>query len=539
MRQYFIEQIGDGHVTPALVALSLRDALLEWADFAVISGHLSVYQGDRLPTDRVNLTVLRDPMNRFLSEYFFSKNDNSHRMLDARKHRLGLEAYLESLSMQERSVFSTQIELLYPLGTSSQQRLGINEKLVSSIAALDKFQFVGLQEELDDFACMVDVSQNWPSRPLSVKNVTSQRAAIAELSSSERKRLGDFLEPEFELYRHAQASFSRLRRSFIQNSFVVQRTDLPEAIENDSSHDAVLEMAHADFGDRRCFIKGVSAKGDVSGVGSALRGEILTITVEIIAAQAIDSLNIGIAIKDGRGVLMYGTNSMLLGCGYSLASGEYNANVMMLNRLPIGSYRVDAALIPDETHYDGCYHWLEYAAVFEVADTAINTFQGSVHMDADIELVAVSPTAACNLFACLTSNRQIRSLGKLNEALHDFSGVITPLCNLTDAEIGADLLMDIKIQNVGGEVWPASGRQNVVATYRWIDAAGSMVVADGIRTKLPTDLHPGLSVVIPLHVKAPAEAGHFFLTVSMVQEGVAWFVEKKPSSAHTFRVALT
>ncbi len=539
MRLHFIEQIGHECVAPTLVGLSLHDALLEWADLAVISGHFSLSQGDRLPTDRVNLTVLRDPMDRFLSEYFFIKNDNSHRMLDARKHTLGLEAYIESLSTRESSVFSAQIEMLYPLGTSSQQRLGINEKLVSSINALDDFQFVGLQEELDDFACMLDVTQNWIIRPLALKNVTSQRLTIDALSNSERNRLADLLEPEFDLYSHAKSRFLKHRRAFIQNTVVVKKNDIPEVAENNSSERSVSETTGRNFGDRRCFIKGVLVRGNVSGVNCALTGEILTITVEIVAVQAIETLNVGVAIKDSRGVLMYGTNSMLLGHGYSLVSGEYAANVIMQNRLPVGSYRIDAALIPDETHYDGCYHWLENAASLQVDDMAINSFQGRVLMDADIDLVSISPGASCESFPCFTSNQQVRSLGKLNEPLQDFSAAITPLCKLTDAEPSADLLMDMKIENTGMHTWPANGRQNVVVTYRWKDAAGSLVVADGIRTRLPMDVVPGRSVVVPLHVKSPSEAGRFLLTVSMVQEAVAWFVEKNPSSAHTFTVLLT
>ena len=48
------------------------------------------------------------------------------------------------------------------------------------------------------------------------------------------------------------------------------------------------------------------------------------------------------------------------------------------------------------------------------------------------------------------------------------------------------------------ELWPASGDPTggyaVYLSYHWLDAAGTVVVHDGVRTKLPQDVAPGEAV---------------------------------------------
>ena len=58
-----------------------------------------------------------------------------------------------------------------------------------------------------------------------------------------------------------------------------------------------------------------------------------------------------------------------------------------------------------------------------------------------------------------------------------------------------------------------------------------MVVEDGLRTYLPTDAQPGARLIVPLLVRTPKEPGSLVLVVSLVQEQVAWFVDKNPTSA--------
>ncbi|WEN16701.1 Wzt carbohydrate-binding domain-containing protein [Rhodanobacter sp. AS-Z3] len=540
LRHHLIEQLGAARVTPSIVGMRLNDAVSKWDNLDVISGHFSLRQGDRLPADRCGMTVLRDPIDRFLSDYFFSKSDNAERLLDARKHTLGLDEYLESLSLQERNCLSLQIEMLYPLGTSSQTTLSTNDKLAASVLALDGFQLLGVQEELEDFACMLDAHYMWPPLPLEIHNATSLRVSADDLKPYQRQHLQKLLEAEFELYQQATRRFKRERRKFIGRSPGPNK-ELPlitDRVELASASSLAIETVQ-DFGDRRCIVKGVRMTGEISGHECVMMDERFSIAIDFVACEMIDELNIGIAIKDELGQLVFGTNSLLLGSIYSVFPGQYTAQFDMLNRTGHGRYSVDAALVRSDSHYDGCYHWVEQIAFFEVYESASKHFEGRLLMDAEVALTATSPEASWKRAPSTGPSRLVRSLGRMNEPLSQFMSTISPMCDPAHLDVGTDVLLSLRVENLGDEGWPAFGLQHVALSYRWLTTEGRIVVADGLRTRLPFDMSPANTVIVPLRVRVPRERGDLRLVVSLVQEGVAWFVEKNPNSGHVFHIRLT
>lgn len=531
IRHYVAKQVGLDHVSPAVVGLRVNDALLRWGNFDVISGHFIAHQGDRLPSDRCGIVVLRNPIDRFLSEYSYSRIDNADRLLNAKVHALELGAYLESLSPKQIEAFSLQIEILYAFGTSAQTTLSADEKLAAAMRALEQFQLVGTQDELEDFICMLDAKFSWSPAPLALKNVTSRRILADELPPEQIRKLRHLLESEFEFYHQAKARFKRDRRSFIRSVPAIPEPAkcIGVATSEAAAHTAQTQE-FSEFGDRRCVARRTSVAGKVSGNALVMTGEELTISIDLVANERIDELNIGIAIKDEQGLLIFGTNSMLLGHIYSLTPGEYTVQFSMLNRAPLGKYRVDIALVRSETHYQGCYHWLEGATSFEVHEKAISHFEGHILMDADIEVSAFTTGACWTHTPYISTGHQVRSFGRINRPLNQFSSTIEPLCNIGQLYAGTDAFLPMRVKNIGGEAWPASGQQPVMLSYRWITLENQVIVADGLRTRLPSDLRPGTSVIVPLQVRTPSDQGNFELVVSLVQEAVAWFVDKNPAS---------
>lgn len=537
LRHHLVEQLGANQVTPALAGIRLTDALLEWQHMPAISGHFSPRQGDRLPSDRYSFTVLRNPVDRFLSEFFYSKVDNSSRPLDGRTHALDLDAYLASLTDKDHREFPLQLEMLYPLGTVSQSVLSPEEKLAAALQALEAFNSVGIQEELEDFTCMLDSRFQWPYRPPARINVTSYRLGLDDLSAPQHKRLKQLLEAEMELYQRARELFRQQRRLLLSRAQSVQEPAVPAVAAPGQAQPAAA--APKNFGDLHCTIKAVRASGSISGDDRSMIGEQLAISIEFEAKIAVPSLNIGIAIRDDRGVLVYGTNSMLLGDVFTLAPGRYVAAYRMLNRMPIGRYSTDIALMPTESHYDGCYHWIEQAAWFDVYDTAVTIFEGKLLMDAQVELTPVSASSSCSSAPYITANRPIRAKARVNQPLSDFSSKTTAMCSPQTAQSGGELLLPVRVKNESALTWHAFGLQHVVLSYRWYTPEGVVVVADGLRTQLPDDLQPGQSVVVALQVKVPDSKGKLVLKASPLQENVAWFMDRQPGSTVVFDLSVT
>jgi hypothetical protein len=79
-------------------------------------------------------------------------------------------------------------------------------------------------------------------------------------------------------------------------------------------------------------------------------------------------------------------------------------------------------------------------------------------------------------------------------------------------------------------MWPAKGSTEgefqITLGNHWLDESGKIIILDDGRSRLPYDLLPGKSVEILLNVAAPTQPGNYTLEVDLVQEGVAWFVQK-------------
>lgn len=532
LQAFLVEQLGAEHVSPPLGGIKLADALLQWRDISAISGHFAARQGDTLPRDRLCVTVLRDPFERFVSEFSYNKHDVDDLLLDAKRFTHNLDEYCESLAHAPVETKAVQLGMLYPLGTDVQTRLTSEDMLLAAHRALDQFELVGVTEELDDFAAMLSVAMGWPDKPLRLVNTTSKRIALESLSTAQRAAVQRLIEPEVELYQWALSRFRRDRRGWIGRGPAAMDTgtNVVQSDGIDPNNVAVLTEPK-NFGDLRCEIVGASVSGTISGYQQVMAGELMNVTVEIVANQPIERLNVGIAIKDERGMLMYGSNTLLQGSLYTLTAGRYAATFTMVNRLGPGRYKLDASLMPGGSHYDGCYHWQEQVTSFVVDAYAVQHYEGRVLMDADIWFDGVSPGAAWQQKSVQPSGAAMRSFGRLNEPLQDFTATIEPMVHVHIMPCAVDSLLQVRLTNNGPETWPSSGRNPVHLSYRWrLPESGEIVVADGLRTALRGDVQPGASQISALQVRAPKEAGLYLLEISLVQEQVAWFCDRQTES---------
>ena len=292
-----------------------------------------------------------------------------------------------------------------------------------------------------------------------------------------------------------------------------------------------------ELGDKRCMIEGVQVTGEISECAMVMTGEYFDISIKIRSVEPIGSLNVGIGIKDERGMLIFGTNTMLLGNVYSLEKGEYMAHFRMLNRMPRGSYQVDVALIPGESHYDGCYHWLENVASFTVHDSAVTHFLGNILLDADVTITSIGESVFSRM-PYIAADNQVRSFGRANNALKEYKSAIAPLARVQNLFAGMDVCIPLRVENTGEETWEVHGRKPVMLAYRWLSSDGEIIVGDGPRTRLPADVLPGGAVIVPMKVTIPTAPKSLQLVITLVQEFVAWFVDRNPSAAYVIPVEL-
>lgn len=97
------------------------------------------------------------------------------------------------------------------------------------------------------------------------------------------------------------------------------------------------------------------------------------------------------------------------------------------------------------------------------------------------------------------------------------------------------VVLPISIRNNGVATIPSAGGSDgsfiVLVTYHWYREGGSLVVWDGVRTRLPEDIRKDKSIDVSLSLKAPSEPGKYTLVVDLVQEGALWFADTGSQTA--------
>jgi hypothetical protein len=98
------------------------------------------------------------------------------------------------------------------------------------------------------------------------------------------------------------------------------------------------------------------------------------------------------------------------------------------------------------------------------------------------------------------------------------------LVNSVQGTTGAVVRLPVRVRNTTSAWFDSFFPQHpVTATYRWLDLAGNVVVANGMRTYFPAPVRPGATAVLDLVVQLPARPGAYVLLGGLVQEAFAWF----------------
>lgn len=90
---------------------------------------------------------------------------------------------------------------------------------------------------------------------------------------------------------------------------------------------------------------------------------------------------------------------------------------------------------------------------------------------------------------------------------------------------GQAISIPVTIKDTSDEFWVSAGKYPVTLSYRWL-AGGQMLSIEGARTLLPRPVSPGETISFDAHVVAPQQGKSLALRLSLVQEGVAWFVTR-------------
>jgi hypothetical protein len=147
------------------------------------------------------------------------------------------------------------------------------------------------------------------------------------------------------------------------------------------------------------------------------------------------------------------------------------------------------------------------------------------------------PTATLGLLgAIVQANADHRPWNQRPFCDDDYAAEIELLDEVPDVRVGGAVTIRVAATNLGGLLWTEQP-DKIRLTYRWWKD-GEAVVADGLRSELPSPVRPGERSVLQLQVMGPETSGEHVLVVDLVHEGIRWFgidcpidVDVRPASS--------
>ena len=142
------------------------------------------------------------------------------------------------------------------------------------------------------------------------------------------------------------------------------------------------------YGTGAIRIEAAKIIGQKSGSEILTSGETADFIFDLAAGQVMESVTLGIMIRDRLGQDIYGTNTYFLGRPLSFAAGEQvSFAIRMAVNLGPGHYTVTAALHDKDNHISGCYHWCDNLLQFEVAGYSGPHFDGLCRLEPSLHQV--------------------------------------------------------------------------------------------------------------------------------------------------------
>lgn len=94
------------------------------------------------------------------------------------------------------------------------------------------------------------------------------------------------------------------------------------------------------------------------------------------------------------------------------------------------------------------------------------------------------------------------------------------------AKAGERFEIPVRVINKGNMPWTVNNSKQTNLSYHLYDTNNKLVLFDGVRTRIVTDIQPNQTVNFQATVQAPTQVGVYIIKFDMVCEGVAWFSER-------------
>jgi len=118
----------------------------------------------------------------------------------------------------------------------------------------------------------------------------------------------------------------------------------------------------------------------------------------------------------------------------------------------------------------------------------------------------------------------LRPAGRRGDvSLGEYSAVITAAAGMAVSFEAETAEIELQIRNSGKAAWGSGGKNPCFVSYHVFDGKKKVIRYENPRSPLPREIKPGETAAMKVTVKAPLEAGNYFLEFDLLLEGLAWF----------------
>lgn len=345
-------ELGVSAVTEPLIGTH-RELIKLWGgDYSMIFGHVQ-FDGTSFDPRYSYVTMLRDPIERALSQMFFVLNNHAP---DSIPEWRSYEKFLNSDGdIVEFPVLYKMANYYVDHFASVESRLHRSAiaKLADAQAALERYAVWGFYEKLPDF--MADLSRFLgvaPPKSLNPVNVTVKKPRAAEVSAKLRARLEELNALDLTFYRVAQ------------DRHAAARSNIRSLARPGHAGWAAYEFRGAGKA-QGPDLKLISVTTDRPS-GIVMAGGEIAFRVEVELPRGVQEMIAGIHIHNEEGGLAFGTNSAMLGKPLrELQAGRHSLEFRIAASLPEGRYRVGFAFLEPASDGMRTLAWCDRVTSFQ------------------------------------------------------------------------------------------------------------------------------------------------------------------------------
>lgn len=382
INDWLVNALGRGCVTPNLIG-NHQDLIRKYGGlYSVISAHVHFADGEGLDPRYQYITVLREPVDRIISWLYFLVNNHDESQLPdlvpAAKRFLASDGG-ELSDKLAGSISNAYVGHFCRMGGDAPTC--DDEKILSALAAIRKYDVVGIYEEmplfLQDVAKLIGLTV---PAGLARVNVTQRRPAVDQISPVLRDRIVELNQLDLRLY----AEVSAWKASVVQDdSKDVGQTATSLWQRYDPVRDRVVTTPVSTI--LACTLR----------EGNSIRhGQLMTFDVDFSLTREVRELEVGIHLFDSDRQWAFGTNSTLLGQAHRLLqSGHYRVSYHVVADLPAGEYTAGFALAELLPEGPQELAWHDAMCEFHVYHQVGRTFAGYSYLPTDISLRPTAPPA--------------------------------------------------------------------------------------------------------------------------------------------------